>query len=79
MDSDEREKTYQRLCETIESQLEYLKFVEIPVSYFVERETSLEIRRKFLEENLHKKDLNINDVKWNIISKRKLARYKEKI
>jgi hypothetical protein len=79
MDSEQREKTYQRLCETIETQLEYLKNVEIPVSYFVSRETSLEIRRKFLEENLHKKERDLNDVKWNIISRRRLAEYKEKL
>jgi hypothetical protein len=35
------------ISRTIETQLEYLKNVEIPVSYFVSRETSLEIRRKF--------------------------------
>lgn len=79
MNSEQREKTYQRLCETIETQLEYLKNVEIPVSYFVSRETSLEIRRKFLEENLQKKERDLNDVKWNIISRRKLEEYKEKL
>jgi hypothetical protein len=79
MSSEDREKTYQRLCEAIESQLDYLEKVEVPTAYFVSREISLDLRRKFLEENIQKRELDLNEVKWNIINTRKLAEYKEKL
>lgn len=79
MDAEEREKTYQRLNETIDSQLAYLQLVEFPAAYFVSRETKLEIRQKSMEKYMQNKEINIKELKEQIITRRKLAEYKEKI
>ena len=79
MDAETREKTYQRLNETIDCQLAYLQKVEFPSVYFVSRETQLEIRQKTIENYMQKKEINIKEVKEQIISRIKLAQYKEKI
>lgn len=79
MDSETRELSYQRLNDVILSQFEYLSKIDLPAAYFVSRETQLEIRRKFMEENLPKIERNLNEVKESIISRVKLAQYKEKL
>lgn len=79
MDAEEREKTYQRLNETIDSQLAYLQMVEFPAAYFVSRETKLDIRQKAIENYMQNKEINIKEVKEQIISRRKLAEHREKI
>lgn len=79
MDAEEREKSYQRLNEIIDSQLAYLQSVEFPAAYFVSREMKLDIRQKAMENYMKKKDINVKEVKEQIISRRKLAEYKEKI
>lgn len=79
MDSETREKTYWRLNEVIDSQLAYLQTVEFPATYFVSRGTQLEIRQKAMEKYMQNKELNIKEVKEQLISRAKLAEYKEKI
>lgn len=69
---------YVRVCDAIEYQMRYLENVDFPVQYFVSRETQLSERRKMLEENMSQKSLDIKEVKEQIISRRKLAQYKEK-
>ena len=79
MDAEEREITYQRLNETINSQLAYLQMVEFPAAYFISRETKLDIRQKSMEKYMQNKEINVKEVKEQIISRRKLAEHKEKI
>lgn len=79
MKNERTEVSYSRLCDEIASQLDYLEKVFIPVAYLDERKDALILRKKSLEQNMPKIEQDLNYVKEDIISRRKLAEYKEKI
>lgn len=79
MTPEQREDCYYKLCEHIDYLLHYLQCVDINPDYFISRGTWLKKRRDFMEKNMQNNEQNLIEVKEQIIMRRKLAEYKEKI